>query len=120
MNILREKSLEKQEQIERGLRIKRIREKELKMKKSELGKHIGVTGQFIGLVEDGKANLMYNSLKKFMDLSGHSADYILYGLDDDIIKETHECLNKFAGEQIILTIDVIKEIAVYLKNRYIY
>ena len=33
-------SPEKLEQIERGLRIKHIREKELKMKKSELGRKL--------------------------------------------------------------------------------
>lgn len=120
MNILREKSLEKQEQKERGLRIKHIREKELKMKKTELGKHLGVSGQFLGLVEEGKGNLMYKSLKKLKELSGHSSDYILYGIDDDIIKETKECLNKYSGDQIILALDTIKEIALFLKNRYTY
>ena len=120
MNILKEKNLEKLEQVERGLRIKRIREKELKMKKSELGKHIGVSGQFLGLVEDGKGNLMYKSLKKLKELSGHSSDYILYGLDDNVIKETKECLNKYSGEQIILALDTIKEIALFLKDRYNY
>lgn len=120
MNVLKEKNLEKLEQQERGLRIKRIREKELKMKKSELGKHIGVSGQFLGLVEEGKGNLMYKSLKKLKDLSGHSSDYILYGLDDDSIKEAKECLRKYSGEQIILALDTIKEIALFLKERYTY
>lgn len=120
MNVLKEKNLEKLEQLERGLRIKRIREKELKMKKSELGKRIGVSGQFLGLVEDGKGNLMYKSLKKLKDLSGHSADYILYGIDDDAINEAKICLNKFSGEQIILALDTIKEIALFLKDRYKY
>ena len=118
MNVLREKSLEKQEQKERGLRIKHIREKELKMKKTELGKHIGVSGQFLGLVEEGKGNLMYKSLKKLKKLSGHSADYILYGLDDEVINETKECLKRYSEQQIILSLDTIKEIALYLKNRY--
>ena len=49
--------LEKVEQKERGERIKYIREKELKMSKVQLGKEIGVSGQFLGLVEDGKGNL---------------------------------------------------------------
>ena len=69
MNNLEEKNKEKIEQNERGLRIKRIREKELKMKKTELGKKIGVSGQFLGLVEDGKGNLAYRSIKKLKYLS---------------------------------------------------
>ena len=64
-----DKNKEKLEQKERGLRIKRIREEELKMKKSELGKEIGVSGQFLGLVEEGKGNLVYKSIKKLKYLS---------------------------------------------------
>lgn len=118
MNILREKSLEKQEQKERGLRIKHIREKELKMKKTELGKHIGVSGQFLGLVEEGKGNLMYKSLKKLRNLSGHSTDYILYGIDDEIINETKKCLQRYSEQQIVLALNTIKEISLFLKNNY--
>lgn len=118
MNVLRERSLEKQAQIERGLRIKHIREKELKLKKTELGKKIGVSGQFIGLVEEGKGNLMYKSLKKLKDLSGHSTDYILYGLDDDIIYNTKQYLRRYSEQQLILAFDTIKEIALLLKNDY--
>ena len=46
-----------QEKIERGKRIKHIRENELHMSKIEFGAKIGVSGQFIGLVEAGKGIL---------------------------------------------------------------
>ena len=110
---------EKAQQIERGLRIKRIREKELKMKKSELGKKLGVSGQFLGLVEEGNGNLMYRSIKRLKDLSGHSSDYILYGLDDDHIEETNKLLERFSEKDIIQTLDTIKEIALLLKHKNI-
>ena len=108
---------EKSEQIARGKRIKKIREKELKMKKSELGKMLGVSGQFIGLVEDGNGNLMYRSIKKLRELSGHSADYILFGLDDSHMKETNKLLQKYNDKDIIQTIDTLKEIAILIKNK---
>ena len=57
-----EVDLEKLEQIERGKRIKNIRENELHMNKTQLAKEIGVSGQFLGLVEDGKGNLVYKSI----------------------------------------------------------
>ena len=113
---LNEKALEKFEQKERGLRIKKIREHELKMKKSELGRKIGVSGQFIGLVEDGKGNLMYKSIKKLMKLSGHSADYILYGMDDDIIMQTRDLLKIYSDQEVIQSIESIKKIALFIKN----
>ena len=117
MNNFSEKNKEKIEQKERGLRIKKIREKELKMKKTELGKEIGVSGQFLGLVEEGKGNLVYRSIKKLKDLSGHSSDYILYGLDDELIQETRECLQKYTDQEIIQAVDAIKDIALFIKNK---
>ena len=113
---IKELQSEKIEQKERGERIKRIREKELKMKKTQLGEAIGVSGQFLGLVEEGKGNLVYKSIKKLKDLSGHSSDYILYGLDDNVIKETKELLQKYTERQIIEAIETIKNIALFMKN----
>lgn len=118
MNVLKEKELEKLEQKERGLRIKRIREKELKLKKTELARKIGVSAQFLGLVEDGRGNLLYKSIKKLKDLSGHSSDYILYGLDDENIQETREYLKRFSDQEIIHALDALKDIALFLKYKH--
>ena len=108
--------VEKIEQIERGKRIRDIREKELKMKKTQLGKEIGISGQFLGLVESGKGNLVYKSVKKLMDLSGHSSDYILYGLDDSVIQETKKCLENYTEAQISSALKTIKDIALFINK----
>ena len=113
---LKELELEKIEQKQRGERIKYIREHELKMNKTQLGKAIGISGQFLGLVEEGKGNLVYKSLKKLKDLSGHSSDYILYGVDDNILEETRELLKKYSNKEIIESIEILKEIALTLKK----
>lgn len=113
---LKEIELEKIEQKQRGKRIKYIRENELKMNKTQLGKVIGISGQFLGLVEEGKGNLVYKSLKKLKDLSGHSSDYILYGVDDNILEETREFLKKYSDKEIIEAIGIIKEIALTIKK----
>lgn len=107
-------SQEKIEQIERGKRIKYIRENELKMPKTKLAKEIGVSGQFLGLVEDGKGNLVYRSIKKLRDLSGHSADYILYGLDDTVIIKTKFLLEQYDEEKIIKGIEILKNFVSFL------
>ncbi len=109
--------LEKQEQIERGKRIKVIRESELHMNKTQLAKEIGVSGQFLGLVEEGKGNLVYKSIKKLRSLSGHSADYILYGLDDNIIEQTKKELKIYSENEIINAIKTIKDITLFIKNK---
>ncbi len=107
---------EKLEQIERGKRIKKIREENLQMNKTEFGRKIGISGQFVGLVEEGKGNLTYKSLKKLMNLSEHSADYILYGLDDSIINDTKRLLKKYKEDQIIKAMNILKEIALFMNE----
>ena len=108
--------LEKQEQILRGKRIKYIRENELHMNKTQLAKEIGISSQFLGLVEEGRGNLMYRSIRKLRDLSGHSADYILYGLDDTIINKTKELLSTYSDKEIETAMNIIKDISIFIKN----
>lgn len=107
---------EKEEQILRGKRIKHIRENELHMNKTQLAKQICISSQFLGLVEEGRGNLMYRSIKKLRDLSGHSADYILYGLDDNVINNTRELLSSYSNEEIEKAIEILHDIAIFIKK----
>ena len=106
---------EKREQAESGNRIKAIREG-LNMNKAELARNIGISGQFLGLIEEGKGNLAYRSIKKLMELSGHSADYILYGLDDSIINDTKKLLERYNEKEIIQAMNALREIAQFIKE----
>ena len=108
---------EKFEQIERGKRIKYIRENELHMNKTQLAKEIGVSSQFLGLVENGKGNLVYKSLKKLRNLSGHSSDYILFGIDDNSISKTKKLLEQYSEMEISEAIKLLNNIAVFIKNQ---
>ncbi len=110
-------SLEKEEQLARGKRIKEIRENELKLNKSDLAKKLDISSQFLGLVEDGKGNLMYRSIKKLRDLSGHSADYILYGLDDTVIDKTKKYMEYFSENELRNGINVLNDLIYLLKNK---
>lgn len=107
---------DKNGQIKRGERINKIREKELNMSKAELARKIGISGQFLGLIEEGKGNLSYKSIKKLMDLSGHSADYILFGLDDSVINDTKILLKEYKEEEIVRSMKILKEIALFIKE----
>ena len=111
-----EKNLEKLEQIERGKRIKNIRENELHMNKTQLAREIGVSSQFLGLVENGKGNLVYKSLKKLRNLSGHSSDYILFGIDDNSISETKKVLEQYSEMEISEAMKLLNNIAIFIKN----
>ena len=112
-----EKSLEKLEQIERGKRIKNITENELHMNKTQLAKEIGVSSQFLGLVENGKGNLVYKNLKRLRNLSGHSSDYILFGIDDSSISETKKILEQYSEIEINEAMKLLNNIAIFIKNQ---
>ena len=110
-------NLEKLEQIERGKRIKHIRENELHMNKTQLAKEIGVSSQFLGLVENGKGNLVYKSIKKLRNLSGHSSDYILFGIDDNSISKSKKVLEQYSEIEISQAMKFLNDIAVFIKNQ---
>lgn len=107
------KNLEMQKKI--GQRIRIIRT-ELNLSKDALGKMLGISGQFLGVIENGKSNLTYDRLKKFCEVSGYTADYILFGRDVKKIVETREELQKFSNEQIIEACELLSKIAIFVKN----
>lgn len=107
---------EKQAQYERGQRIKFIREKELHMSKTQLAAKLGTSSQFLGLVEEGKGNLVYYSIGKLREISGHSSDYILYGLDDTCIEKTHELLKIYNEREILDAIGTIQRICKLIRK----
>ncbi len=90
-----------------GERIRQIRN-ELKMSKDALGREIGVTGQFLGVVEKGKSTMSYDKLKRLCDISGYSADYILFGKAPNLLNETKDLLNEFSEDQIQAVCEIIK------------
>ena len=110
-------TIEKEEQIARGKRIKYIRENELKLNKSDFAKKIGISSQFLGLVEDGRGNLMYRSIKRLRELSGHSADYIIFGLDDTILDKTKQYMEYFSEDEIKYGINILKDLSYLLMNK---
>ena len=107
---------EKKQQILRGLRIKEIRENELHLTKSDLANKLKISSQFLGLIESGKGNLTFRSLKLLRDLSGHSADYIIYGLDDKIKDKTKKYLEFFNEKDLINGLDILKDLFYLIKH----
>lgn len=112
-----EVELEKQKQYERGQRIKFIREHELRMSKTQLASKIGTSSQFLGLVEEGKGNLVYHSIGKLRDISGHSSDYILFGVDDESIEHTKMLLENYDESQISEALSVIESLSNFIKKK---
>lgn len=61
-----------------GLRIKRIRET-MGFTKEKLANMLGVSGQYLGMVEHGKGCLSIGKIGKLCQITNLSADYILFG-----------------------------------------
>ena len=68
-------------------------------------------------IEEGKGNLAYHSLKKLREISGHSIDYILFGVDDNSINKTKEFLKNFSEEEIVNSIEIIKKLCLLIKEK---
>ena len=109
------KKEEKKLQKIRGERIKEIRQ-ELGYNKTKFAQEILVTSQFLGLIEKGEGNLPYRSLKLLRELSGYSSDYILFGIDDNVINETKRLLKTYSNEELIERCEILKRLAISIKN----
>lgn len=86
------------------------------MSKTELAAKIGTSSQFLGLVEEGKGNLVYYSIRKLREVSGHSSDYILYGIDDDSIQETRKLLKNYSEDEIIEALGAIENLCKFIQK----
>jgi len=102
--------------IEIGKRIRQIRESML-LTKEAFAKEIGITGQYLGLIEQGKNYLSIEKLKVLCDFTGLSSDYILFGKDLNIINDTKTMLTNFSDEELINACQTLKDLAIYLKSK---
>lgn len=98
-----------------GKRIKNIREN-MNMTKESFAKQLGISGQYLGMVERGKSYLSIEKLKILCDITNLSADYILFGKDNNIKNDTKEILSGFSDEQLEIGCDMLKKLALFIKN----
>ena len=98
-----------------GKRIEKIRV-DMGMTKEKFAKNIGISGQFLGLVEHGKNLLSVEKLKNLCEFTNLSADYILFGKNTESFKLSKEILAEFSNSQIEAGLDLIKRFALFIKD----
>lgn len=98
-----------------GKRIKNIRE-EMGLSKEAFAKALGISGQYLGIVERGGSYLSIDKLKSLCDLTNLSADYILFGKDNNIVDNTKSFLSDFTSEQLQTGCNMLKELASFIKE----
>lgn len=97
-----------------GKRITEIR-KGLNMNKEQFAKLIGISGQYLGTVENGVNGLSVDKLMALCEKTNTSADYLLFGkpnIDDDEIKKVFEKIDR---AQIVPAFEVLKSIALFIQ-----
>lgn len=99
-----------------GKRIQEIREN-MNITKEAFAKQIGISGQYLGLVEHGKNYLSIEKLKVLCDFTNTSADYILFGKDQNIIDNTKRLLSELTDEQITSACNALKDLALFIKAK---
>lgn len=98
-----------------GRRIKQIRN-EMGMTKDGLAKAIGVTGQFLGVVEAGKSAISYEKLRKLCEISGYSSDYILFGKRMEMLNETKALFLEYNEEQVEDACEILKRMSKIIRR----
>lgn len=98
-----------------GLRIRNIRI-DMKLTKKQLASMLGISGQYLGMIERGRGCLSFEKLQMLCDLTNLSADYILFGKDVNVPLEINNALSKYSDEQISSGLAVLKDFANFLKQ----
>lgn len=99
-----------------GKRIRKIRE-DMGMTKEKFAKLLEISGQYLGVVEHGKSYLSIEKLKTLCDLTNLSADYILFGKDDNIVNSTQKLLSEFSNKQIEIGCETLQKLALLMKEQ---
>lgn len=100
---------------EMGARVKILRE-ERHMTKEKFARVLGVSGQYLGMVEKGFSCLAIDKIIKVCEFTGASADYLIFGKERTIALNTKELIENFSDEQIKVGCETLSKLAIFIKN----
>lgn len=98
-----------------GLRIKNIR-LNMNMTKQKMADLLGISGQYLGMIERGEGTLSVDKLKILCDMTGLSAVYILFGKDFNSTLNLSKKLSGYSDEEIKLGCATLENLALFLKH----
>ena len=96
-----------------GNRIESIR-RHLNFSRAQFGKLIGISGQYVGMIERGAQGLSVNVIMNICGKTGASADYILFGKPDNTA-----AISSFSGlsaEQVRIAFDMMSRVAAFVNT----
>ena len=89
-----------------GLRVKNIR-LNMNMTKQKMADLLGISGQYLGMIERGEGTLSVDKLKILCDMTGLSADYILFGRDFNSTLNLSNCRTMFWGRPSVCPCSIL-------------
>ena len=98
-----------------GLRIKKLRE-ERHLTKEAFAKQLGISGQYLGIVERGQNCLSVDKLKKLCDITHQSSDYILFGKEYKFDSSIKEVLANFSDDDIKIYCEALEKLALIMNK----
>ena len=72
--------------------------------------------QYLGMIERGKGTLSVDKLKILCDMTGLSADYILFGKNFNSTLNLSKKLSGYSDEEIKLGCATLENLALFLKH----
>ena len=100
--------------IEIGKRITEIRVK-MNMSKNEFARLIGMKNQYLGDVERGKKGLTIEKVVNICNLTGVTADYILFGVENKYKYDVQKMLSNYSPNEIDKSFEILKDLVVLSK-----
>lgn len=98
-----------------GKRIRNIRFS-MNLSKKDFAKLLGISGQYLGMIEKGQGSLSVEKLEILCNLSNLSADYILFGKDNLFSSELQNILSKYSSESIHSGFESLEKFALFMKS----
>lgn len=88
----------------------------MNMTKQKMADLLGISGQYLGMIERGKGTLSVDKLKILCDMTGLSADYILFGKNFNSTLNLSKKLSGYSDEEIKLGCATLENLALFLKH----
>ena len=98
-----------------GLRIKQIR-LNMNLSKKDFANMLGITGQYLGMIESGKGTLSFDKLQKLCEITNLTSDYILFGKDSSYYSKINTLLSDYSSESIHSGLESLEKFALFIKN----
>lgn len=99
-----------------GKRIAEIRNN-MGLNKEQFAKLIGISGQYLGTVENGINGLSLGKLITLCEKTNTSADYILFGRRNFTEEDSKNIFDGINKDQITPAFEILQNIALFIKQQ---